>query len=110
MPTATALARETLRGPELVLRPATLDDVPWVAQLQTERDPAEPANEESIRHWWHASDPGRVQDRWIVETSGAPIGFAYHEHPSWSIAPMRASRVAAWFARDPLRPDRLARA
>jgi GNAT superfamily N-acetyltransferase len=110
MPTVTALARETLRGPELVLRPATLDDVPWVAQLQTERDPAEPANEESIRHWWRTADPGRVQDRWIVETGGAPIGFAYHEHPSWSIAPMRASRIAAWFGRDPLRPGRLARA
>ena len=110
MPTATALARETLRGPELVLRPAALDDVPWATRLLTERDPAEPANEESIRHSWRMSDPDRVQDRWIVEASGTPIGFSYHEHPAWSIAPMRASRIAAWLPRDARRPERLARA
>ncbi|HLZ48657.1 MAG TPA: GNAT family N-acetyltransferase [Candidatus Limnocylindria bacterium] len=110
MPTAIALARETLRGPELALRPATLDDVPWVADLLTKRDPTEPANVGQMRHWWALSDPGRVQDRWIVQEGETPIGLAYHEHASWSIAPMRASRVNAWFLRDAGRPARLARA
>src|SRR5690242_5779838 len=109
MPTALALARETLRGPELVLRPAALDDVPWVTRLLTERDPAEPADEGSIRHSWRMRDADRVQDRWVVEGSGTPIGFSYHERPSWSIAPMRASRIAEWLPRDALRPERLAR-
>ncbi|HEY0783124.1 MAG TPA: hypothetical protein VGE98_11750, partial [Thermoanaerobaculia bacterium] len=110
MPIATALARETLRGSELVLRPATLDDVPWVARLQTERDPSEPANEEQMRPRWRTAAPDRVQDRWLVEEAGAPIGFAYHEHPAWAIAPTRASRIAAWFPRHARRPGRLDRA
>ena len=109
MPIATALAREPLRGSELVLRPATLDDVPWVARLQTERDPSEPANAEQMRHWWRTADPDRVQDRWLVEEAGAPVGLAYHEHPAWAIAPTRASRIAAHFPRDARRPGRLDR-
>lgn len=110
MPTTTALARETLHGSDLTLRPAALDDVPWVAWLQTERDPSEPANPEQMRHWWGSIDPDRVRDRWIIEEDGAPVGLAYHEHAAWSIAPTRASRVNAWFRRDQRRPQRLDRA
>jgi len=45
----------------LTFRPPTLDDVAWVAALETARDPSEPANEESIRHWWQLGDPERVR-------------------------------------------------
>jgi hypothetical protein len=110
MPTQTTFARETLRGAGLAFRPATLDDLAWTTRFQTDRDPTEPANEEQMRHWWLSGDPERIDDRWIVEQDGAPVGYAYYGHPIWAKSPMRAARVLAWFARDPKRPDRLRRA
>jgi mycothiol synthase len=87
-----------------------LDDVAWNAAFQTARDPSEPANEEQMRHWWTFRDPERVDDRWIIEADGAPVGIAYYGHPIWEKAPLRAARMFAWFARDALRPERLGRA
>ena len=110
MPTTTTFARTALRAAGLLFRPATLDDVAWSAAFQTARDPGEPANEAQLRHWWAFQDPDRVEDRWIVEQEGGPIGIAYYSHPVWEKAPMRAARMMAWFAADPLRPERLGRA
>jgi RimJ/RimL family protein N-acetyltransferase len=107
VPTQTTLARETLRGAGLTFRPATLDDVPWTARFQTAREPSEPANEESLRHWWGSADPERVVDRWIVEEGGEPVGYTSFEHPIWSKAPMRAARLLAHFAHDARRPGRM---
>jgi RimJ/RimL family protein N-acetyltransferase len=107
MPTVTSLARETLRGAGSTFRPATLDDIAWVAALETARDPSEPANEQSMRHWWQLSDPERVDDRWIVEENGVAVGYAYFGHPLWERAPERAARLFAWFPRDAQRPQRL---
>ena len=107
MPTTTSFARETLRGAGLAFRPATLADVAWVAALETARDPSEPANEKSIRHWWQSTDPERVDERWIVEEDGVPVGYARFEHAAWEKAPSRPGRLLAWFPRDERRPDRL---
>jgi GNAT superfamily N-acetyltransferase len=110
VPTQTSFARETLRGAGLTFRPVTLDDIAWTAAFQTARDPSEPANPEQMRHWWQSTDPERVDDRWIVEEDGAPVGYAYFGHPIWSKAPMRAGRLFAWFTRDARRPERIGRA
>ena len=111
MPIAqSAFARTTLHGAGLTFRPATLDDVPWTADLQTARKPDEPANEEQLRHWWQSRDRDRVDDRWIVEEDGTAIGYAYVGHPAWEKAPMRAARLLAWFPRDQEGPARLRRA
>jgi GNAT superfamily N-acetyltransferase len=107
--TQTTLARTTLRGAGITLLPATLDDLAWAVRLQTARDPSEPANEAQIGHWWRSPDPEYVDDRWIVEEGGTPIGYAQFGHPAWEIAPMRAARLVAWFPRDAERPGRIAR-
>jgi len=110
MPTQAAFARAALHGAGLSFRPATLDDVRWTAELQTAREPDEPANEQQLRHWWKSHDRERIDDRWIVEEDGAAIGYAYVGHPAWEKAPMRAARILAWFRADPARPARLRRA
>jgi GNAT superfamily N-acetyltransferase len=110
VPTQTTFARAVLRGGGLTFRPPTLDDIPWVVSFQTSRDPSEPANGEQMRHWWLSSDPERVDERWIIEDDGEPIGYAYFGHPAWEKLPMRAGRLFAWFPRDPSRPERLRRA
>jgi GNAT superfamily N-acetyltransferase len=108
--TVKAFAREALRGRGFTFRPPTLDDLPWVVAFQTEREPDEPANEQQLRHWWQLNDPGRLDDRWIVEQDGAPVGYATFGHPTWERAPTHAARLSAWFPRDAARPERLRRA
>src|SRR2546423_2600095 len=110
MLTQTGFARTTLHGSGLTFRPATLEDVAWTVALETAREPSEPANPEAIRHWWQSNDPERVDERWIVEEAGAPIGYAYFGHPVWEKAPMRAGRLFARFAQDAARPERIGRA
>src|SRR5438270_831300 len=97
----------TLRGAGRTPRPATLDDVRWTARFRTAREPSEPANEESIRHWWRSTDPERIEDRWIVLEDAEAIGFASYGHPIWAKAPMRAARLLAEFASDARRSSRL---
>ena len=110
VPTQTTFAREALRGAGLTFRPATLDDVAWCARLQTAREPSEPANEEQLRQRWQLNDPERIDESWIVEEDGAPVGHAYFGHPAWAKSPVRGARLLAWFARDGRRPERLGRA
>ena len=111
MPTAqSAFARAALHGAGFTFRPATLADVRWTAELQTAREPDEPANEEQLRHWWQFHDRERIDDRWIVEEDGTAIGYAYVGHPAWEKVPMRAARLIAWFPSDPARAARLRRA
>ena len=110
MSTQTAFARTALRGAGLTFRPATLDDLPWSVRFQTARRPSEPANEKQMRHSWQFNDPERVDDRWIIEERGEPVGYGYVGHPVWSKSPMRAARLLAWFPGDARRPERLGRA
>ncbi|HEV2010592.1 MAG TPA: hypothetical protein VGS17_06140 [Candidatus Limnocylindria bacterium] len=103
-------AREALRGGGLTFRPATLDDVTWCARLQTAREPSEPANEEQLRHRWQFNDPERIDESWIIEEGGEPIGYAHFGHPAWSKSPVRGGAPARLVARDARRPERLGRA
>src|SRR2546430_728236 len=62
MPTAqSAFARAALHGAGFTFRPATLADVRWTAELQTAREPDEPANEEQLRHWWQFHDREHIE-------------------------------------------------
>ncbi|HEV2009743.1 MAG TPA: hypothetical protein VGS17_01780 [Candidatus Limnocylindria bacterium] len=36
--------------------------------------PSEPANEEQPRHRWQFNDPERIDESWIIEEGGEPIG------------------------------------
>ncbi|MEP7004299.1 MAG: GNAT family N-acetyltransferase, partial [Chloroflexota bacterium] len=110
MPIETSFARSTLRGGGMTLRPATLADLPWTVRFQTARDPSEPANEDQMRHWWLSADPERVDERWIIEEDGQPVGYGYFGHPDWSKSPMRGARLLAWFAKDAQRKVHIGRA
>lgn len=109
MPTRTTYARATLSGAGFSLRPAAAADVPWLAALETERDPGEPGNEEKLRHWLSQETPDHVSDDWIVEEHGRPIGAAGCSHAAWANTPVRAARLYLAFPPGPERGARIAR-
>ncbi len=68
---------EVIRDDRIVLRPAKLDDVPWLAAA---------AEHPSIARWWGETgdevwrrrfvDEGEDAHRYVIEVAGAPVGFA----------------------------------
>ena len=59
-----------------MIREATIDDAPAVAQLSTVVYPAELTTGRGLRHWWGAV-PARARRRmWAAEEGGELVGFA----------------------------------
>ena len=69
---------------QLVLRPATLDDVGLVADLETLRNPDEPRDPALLRHWWLMTDELQKGIRCIEVREGRAIAY------------VSASLVSAW--------------
>lgn len=92
MTPATATLPTFARG-ELVFRPATLDDVPAVADLTTALFPDEPSDPALERHWWETEEAGWVVERFAIERGGAVVGVATHRHAPWEKLPERYARV-----------------
>lgn len=80
---------------DLTLRPATLDDAAFVADMWTALRPEEPEDPVMTRYWWeHPWDDG-VWERFIAEGAGRPVGFALQSHPKWETMPERYARSQA---------------
>jgi len=59
---------------DLTLRPATLEDAAFVADILTERHPDDPEDPQLMRHWWSIQKPEATVERFIVSTGGADVG------------------------------------
>jgi RimJ/RimL family protein N-acetyltransferase len=83
-------------APDLTLRPATLDDAVFAADMETAVRPQEPQDPVMTRYWWeHPWDDG-VWRRYVVERDGRPVGMAVFGHPAtWEAMPERWGRVGA---------------
>lgn len=81
-------------------RPASLDDCVFAADAATARNPDEPQDAVSWRHWWASGDPEWTIERFVIERDGRPIGFASHHHAPWEKMPNRYGRVTADFLPD----------
>ncbi|HEY0831092.1 MAG TPA: GNAT family N-acetyltransferase [Candidatus Dormibacteraeota bacterium] len=68
---------------ELRLRPATLDDAPLVADLETQRDPTEPRDPALLRHWWQMSDELERAMRRVDEREGKALAYVAASHEQW---------------------------
>jgi RimJ/RimL family protein N-acetyltransferase len=80
---------------DLELRPATLDDARFAADLETALRPDDPSDPVVMRHWWTIEDTDNVVERWVVTQGGRPVGLAFHRHSPWEKMPERFGRVAA---------------
>ena len=90
---------------DMTLRPATLDDAAFFADVLTEAHPDDPEDPQLMRHWWTIQDPEATVERFVVSVVGADAGFVSRSHESWAKMPERFGRIgvclrpAAWSAR-----------
>ena len=68
---------------ELELRPATLDDVDLVADLEALREPDTPLDPVLIRHWWAMADAHQKAMRRVAVRDGAALAFVAAVHELW---------------------------
>ena len=69
---------------ELQLRPATLDDAPIVAELESLRDPDEPRDPVLLRHWWRMSDELEKAMRRVDVREGRAVAYVAATHEMWN--------------------------
>jgi RimJ/RimL family protein N-acetyltransferase len=60
---------------DVQLRPATLDDAPMVADLESLRDPTDERDPPLLRHWWAVADATERVSRRVAEQGGAAIAY-----------------------------------
>jgi len=65
------------------LRPATPDDAPLVADLESLRDPTEPRDPVLLTHWWRMGDELERSMRRIAVRDGAAVAFVGASHEHW---------------------------
>jgi GNAT superfamily N-acetyltransferase len=85
---------EHLTAGDLALRPATLDDAAFVADVLTEARPGDPVDPVLLRYFWeHPWDDG-VWRRFLVSLGGRDVGLCALNYPrEWSAMPERYGRV-----------------
>lgn len=71
------------------LRPATLDDVRIVADLDATRDPDDPRDPKMIRFWWTSGSLSQVYARLVAVREGAAVAFVGTSHERWADEPER---------------------
>ena len=64
----------------LQLRPATIEDVGLVADLETAVTPDDPRDPDLLAFWWKHSPGAEVSARWIAEREGAAVLYVSGTH------------------------------
>src|SRR5258708_12033691 len=80
---------------DLELRPATMDDADFVADMYTALRPDDPDDRVVRRHWWSIEATDNVVERWIAMHDGRPVGSLFTRHAPWEKMPERFGRVSA---------------
>ena len=79
---------------DLELRPATLDDASFGADLDTALRPDDPSDPALTRHWWTIEAADNVVERWVATQNARPVGLVFHRHAPWEKMPERFGRVS----------------
>jgi RimJ/RimL family protein N-acetyltransferase len=75
------------------LRPATPDDAPLVAELESLRDPTEPRDPVLLAHWWKMNDELERSMRRIAVREGAAVAYVGASHEFWEDGQKRFGTV-----------------
>lgn len=79
---------------DLELRPATLDDAAFAADLYTALRPDDPDDPALMRSWWKIEAMDNVIERWVASRDGRPVGQVFQRHAPWDKMPTRYGRVS----------------
>jgi GNAT superfamily N-acetyltransferase len=85
---------------DLDLRPAMLDDARLVADLETARDPSEPADPARRAHWWRMTDELEKGMRQVAVRNGEALAYTSAAHELWEVDQQHFGTI-----RTMLRPD-----
>jgi hypothetical protein len=69
----------------LDLRPATLDDVEIVANLEATRDPEDPRDPEMLRFWWTNGSLNEVYMRLVSVRQGEAAAFVINREMGYRL-------------------------
>ena len=92
---------------DVELRPATLDDAAFSADLYTAVRPDDPDDAALVRHWWVVEATDNIVERWIATREGRPVGEVMQRHAPWDKMPKRYGRVHAELLPELRTPERL---
>jgi GNAT superfamily N-acetyltransferase len=84
-----------MAGTELELRPATLDDVGLIADLETARTPDDPQGGAMVAHWWTHDFQAKIALRLLAEHDGRASIFITAAHAPWQPSARRFGTVHA---------------
>jgi acetyltransferase (GNAT) family protein len=79
----------------LVLRPATLDDAAFAADVDTAVHPQRPRDPVVYRYWWAQPDEYVESSRFVVMRGGEAIGVGEWSHAGWGVQPERYGTAGA---------------
>jgi GNAT superfamily N-acetyltransferase len=85
---------------EIDLRPATLDDVEIVADLDASRDPADPRDPQLLKFWWARASLEEEYVRLVAVRGGSAVAFVATGHQRWKAGEKRFGAI-----RSILRPE-----
>ena len=95
---------------DLELRPATLADAAFVADVNTARHPDDPEDRQMLRHQWTMVTRHATVERFIASLDRTDVGYAGRSHERWTSMPDRFGRIRFGIhpaAQTPLRVDAL---
>ncbi|MHB8589177.1 MAG: GNAT family N-acetyltransferase [Candidatus Dormibacteraceae bacterium] len=84
----------------LDLRPATLDDVVIVADLEAARDPDDPRDPQMLRFWWTGGSLNQVAMRLVGMREGSAVVFVGATHERWDALPERFGSIRVVLSSD----------
>ncbi|HEX4744187.1 MAG TPA: GNAT family N-acetyltransferase, partial [Candidatus Limnocylindria bacterium] len=84
-----------IRAGDLELRPATVDDARFVADLYTAVRPDDAEDPDTLAHNWRNPDTKIAIERFVGEAGGEPVAFAQQRHSRWEHTPERFGSVGA---------------
>ena len=71
----TGVSAPLEKSAALTYRPASSDDARLFAEMTLAWRPDEPDDPHAVKHRWSHPTPGFLEERFIIEAGGAPIGY-----------------------------------
>ena len=100
-------AAQRIQAADLTLRPATLEDARFAADLWTAVRPDDPEDPVAWEHYWANPEEKGVNERFIGELAGERVAMTQQRHTKWEHTPKRYGSVGGDLLPSFRTPERL---